>query len=248
MFWISNIALLIHQMCCTWSGLPDAKQNSSLHWLGSFSCHMTSTKLKLQWSFFGRINIFLRVLVAIHRWVNSGHQSQCVCFVNPFPLQCGMCSVWKAPMGTEWEGPATYWFVGLMQRPQKLPVWLKTTRFHQSRHFELTNSITLISSLWSQTCRMDCSGPHPPPPPPPCRSHRIWSSGNALDERKLNQHGGFDSCQFAPAGLTPEAEEQVEKLIRILWLSAPRRNWHDAPQRDGWGGGSETSECVFALC
>ena len=98
----------------------------------------------------------------------------------------------------------------------------------------------------SSTCHVAPSRTHPLLPPPV--SPRICSSGNASDERKLKQQAGFDSCRCAAAAFTPEAEEQVEKLTRIRWLSAPRRKWHDAPQRDrGRAFGRLLCLCMFSV-
>lgn len=94
--------------------------------------------------------------------------------------------------------------------------------------------VSLYSVLYELKHVIWIAAGHIHPLPAPCPTHSICSSGNALDERKLKQHGGLNCCQLTVAGLTPEADEQVEKLRRILWHSALRRKWHDAPQRN-WG-------------
>lgn len=126
-------------------------------------------QLRPTWSFFGFINIFLCVLVAIHRWVNRGHQSKRVCVL----LTLSLCGVWKRSSGSR-AGMPCY---SLLSRPDaestaadvlRLSAWLQMAGFHHPRHSERAklNSITLISPLWTWTCHLDRSRPHPPPARP----------------------------------------------------------------------------------
>lgn len=50
--------------------------------------------------FFGCINIFLCVLLAAHRWVNSGHQSECVYVFLTLSLCSGACVLFEKVL---WE-------------------------------------------------------------------------------------------------------------------------------------------------
>lgn len=194
-------------------------------------------------SFFGFINIFLCVLVAIHRWVNRGHQSKCVCVL----LTLSLGGVWKGPPGAERECPATVWRLGPTRRAQQLtwcgsPFDSRWQGFHQPRHFEWTrfkqryfNQPFMNLNMSSGSLRAT-STPCPPPVPHTRSVPRglLWMGGSWINTEALT-----------PVSFLRRASHQRQRSRwKNLWSFCDIQLWGGSDMMPHRGTGGEVWETI----